>query len=420
MLRILLDNYFKIILGNSVKAPSPFIDPNKINFLHLNQVKTFIWEVPLDFDPSDIRDYKSAYTSVFEFLLSKGSSGSTIKTYTTELEKFLQWTLRVRKVHPFKIKAYDIEEFMAFCRKPYSSWVGTGSYKRYKIVDGEELPNPKWRPFTSIKGNPPSQVSLRKTLASISSYYVYIAKLDYISKNPVLAVDSKQHSPPTKQNTEISRVLSEQETELLEKTLDLLVEEDQKYNRERFIIVAMIHMFLRVSDLAPYRGVVPQMCDFHYHKFKGWRLRVYGKGNKERSIPANSAVMSALISYRQFLGLSDYPPVMDEEPLIHSVKGGRPIKSTNQISSLIKNIFGIAKEAAVKKGFEPWEIGALDKASSHWLRHTGITAAVKVRSLSHVSEDAGHSTIAMTGHYITNDDIERHLSSELQVKKRKH
>lgn len=396
-------------------SPSPFIDQDLVNFAHLNSVKDFMWDFPLDFDPTSIPDFKSAYTSTLDFLLAKNSSVATFTTYLSELERFLQWSLRVKNRHPFKLTAPDLHEYFEFCREPCPTWIGTSRQRKFIMVDGERIANTKWRPYVSPKGNKPSQVSIKKSFATIASYYRFLTVSEHIKANPFQVMEGKQYKPKSSQEDTITRVFSKRETKLIEVTLDKLVEQDEKYTRERFIIVAMLHMYLRVSDLAPFKDEIPQMCDFIYLRKKKWFFVAYGKGNKERTIAANSAVMSAFASYRNHLNLCDYPARLELNPLIQTRGGNGPIKSTRQLYNIIKKVFDVAKATAVKEKWDDWEMGALDKASSHWLRHTGITKGVETRPLEHVSHDAGHTSIATTGHYVHSNEDERHDSSELQI-----
>nr|MBP9723027.1 site-specific integrase [Gammaproteobacteria bacterium] len=53
------------------------------------------------------------------------------------------------------------------------------------------------------------------------------------------------------------------------------------------------------------------------------------------------------------------------------------------------------------------------KASSHWLRHTGISDSINKyeRPIAHVRDDAGHASIATTDRYNDITLLERHNSA---------
>ena len=60
------------------------------------------------------------------------------------------------------------------------------------------------------------------------------------------------------------------------------------------------------------------------------------------------------------------------------------------------------------------EADGLEQATVHWLRHTGISDDINKngRSVAHVRDDAGHSSIATTDRYNDIVMIDRHLSAK--------
>ena len=53
---------------------------------------------------------------------------------------------------------------------------------------------------------------------------------------------------------------------------------------------------------------------------------------------------------------------------------------------------------------------ALEYATVHWLRHTGISDDINKRGrpMNHVRDDAGHSSSAITDRYNNTEWLERH------------
>ena len=58
------------------------------------------------------------------------------------------------------------------------------------------------------------------------------------------------------------------------------------------------------------------------------------------------------------------------------------------------------------------EADALQEATVHWLRHTGISEDVKIRPAEHVQNDAGHESLVTTGQYIDIELKARHASAK--------
>ena len=63
----------------------------------------------------------------------------------------------------------------------------------------------------------------------------------------------------------------------------------------------------------------------------------------------------------------------------------------------------------------------LQKATVHWLRHTGISDAINKqgRPIAHVRDDAGHSSCAITDIYNDVELLERHASARKKPLKQK-
>lgn len=120
-------------------------------------------------------------------------------------------------------------------------------------------------------------------------------------------------------------------------------------------------------------------------------------------------MLSALKRYRKYLGLSTYPTVNEQTPLVAKLKDKGPVTSTRQIRRLVQDCFDAAYEKMKSDGLEE-DAADLRSATVHWLRHTGISEDVKFRPREHVRDDAGHASMATTDRYIDSDLRERHAS----------
>lgn len=76
-----------------------------------------------------------------------------------------------------------------------------------------------------------------------------------------------------------------------------------------------------------------------------------------------------------------------------------PIISTNNIRKVVQYCFDQAAKNLNKYGFSE-AAGAINAATVHWLRHTGISDDVKFRPREHVRDNAGYSSSAITDKYI--------------------
>ncbi|MGZ8908322.1 MAG: tyrosine-type recombinase/integrase, partial [Methylobacter sp.] len=77
------------------------------------------------------------------------------------------------------------------------------------------------------------------------------------------------------------------------------------------------------------------------------------------------------------------------------------------IHKIMKEAFTLAAEDLAKEHPETTE--KLQRASTHWLRHThGSTAVDRNIPLTMIRDNLGHSSIATTSHYVHADKDARH------------
>ena len=137
------------------------------------------------------------------------------------------------------------------------------------------------------------------------------------------------------------------------------------------------------------------------------------KGNKQRDIAVSDAMLRALKRWRKFLGPAVLPSPADDSPLIPKQRGRGPITSETHIRELVQSCFDRAIDQLRRENEEDAE--ALQEATVHWLRHTGISDDVKIRPREHVRDDAGHSSSAITDKYIDIELKERHRSARQKI-----
>ncbi len=136
---------------------------------------------------------------------------------------------------------------------------------------------------------------------------------------------------------------------------------------------ALYLMYLRISELTTTSCWEPQMGHFYQDSQENWWFKTVDKGNKERDITVNEAMLGALARYRHHRGLTPALPLAGEtEPLIHKLIGQGGVESSRQIRVLVQACFDKAIEYMTQEGFND-ESKSLSEATVHWLRHTGIS-----------------------------------------------
>jgi len=105
-------------------------------------------------------------------------------------------------------------------------------------------------------------------------------------------------------------------------------------------------------------------------------------------------MLNALIRYRQFYGMPSIPTPDDKTPLFLSLNGKSGV-SSNMIYRIVKQIFAnCATEIEAK---HPVFAEKLRSASTHWLRHTAITAQTDAGiELRYIKRNARHESVETT------------------------
>lgn len=144
-----------------------------------------------------------------------------------------------------------------------------------------------------------------------------------------------------------------------------------------------------------------------------YRLLVTGKGNKTAEVLLSDVCMRDLQAYRVSLGMEAFPQPSDTSPLIASTyPAARRRQEHISDDTLYRRVRAVFEATVLRlktQGFPETELLELNWASTHWVRHTGIThmldAGVSMRT---VSEHARHTSIVTTTLYDHQGERRRH------------
>jgi site-specific recombinase XerC len=360
-----------------------------------------------------------------KFLKSYQGSQGTFNSYRREIERLIHWSVLMAGKSLPQLTREDIAAFVKFCQQPPKPWIGCQKPPRFIIKAAQRIPNPAWRPFVVTvsktqhrKGEIPkiskyelSQGALKELLAILSSFFNYLLQDDYVYMNPVALMRQKSKFIRTMQGITKIRRLSELQWQYVIETAKLLAKHaPEKHQRTLFIMSALYSMYLRISELVATDRWTPKMNDFLRDNDGNWWFTTVGKGNKQRQIAVSEAMLNALKCWRKHLNLPSLPTPADTSPLLPRKKGNGAIKSTNYIRRIVQYCFDQTMIQLNQDGFHE-EAEALNAATVHWLRHTGISDDVKIRPREHVRDDAGHSSSAITDKYIDIELRERHRTA---------
>lgn len=354
----------------------------------------------------------------FNYLFQYSGSKDTQASYRKILEKLFQYRLVFTGVQPLRrFKADRIHEFTEFSKQPtpLHHWVSLKNNPRFLQENDRKVPNPDWRPFStqrmSIKDYHLSNASLTQQFACLSSFYSFLIDNEAAGANPVRALRQKAKYKTAQSQREIRRLSDEQMATVI-MILKEKAAQEPDYERSLWTVTLILECYLRVSEVVKYEKVGTSMGQIRRSSDNVWWIKICGKRSKFRDIPMSDAAIEAMIRYRRHLGAEDYPVPGDTTPLIaNSRNPSLPVKSARTIQNIVKESFQLAV-AHLRESNQIEDATELDAATTHWLRHTGISIDVKTRPMEHVRDDAGHDTSQTTDLYIDDTRIERGRSRQ--------
>lgn len=368
------------------------------------------------------------YLTALDFLKQYRSNKATFEAYRREVERLLQWSYFFEKKSILELKRQDIENYISFCLNPPKSWIGTKRVSRFVERNGVRITNPKWRPFVATvskrdfkNGERPdknnyqlSQKSVREIFTVIGSFYNYLLMDEKITASPVALIKQKsKYLQKRQQQATVMRLSEKQWQTCLEVVRELADENPEKHERTLFILSALYLLYLRISELVSNDRWTPMMKNFYQIADGSWWFKVVGKGNKLREIAVSDDMLSALKRYREKLNLTPLPSPNEKTYLLPKGKGKGEMTDSRHIRRLIQYCFDTAINKLREERFSA-DADAMESATVHWLRHTGISDDINKRGrpIAHVRDDAGHSSSAITDRYNDIELKERYKSAK--------
>lgn len=336
-------------------------------------------------------DVDAIKTWLTEFI----ASPNTFTSYRQVSERFVLWLLQ-NQLSLRTVTREDIQDYQIFLSnpQPFQFWCGKAVART----------NPEWKPF--VKGLANSSIKLN--LQILTTMYEYLVQSAYLTTNPFRLIKRKS-ARLTTQNVGIERYLSHQEWSYIQNYIAKMPqktpEDRMKYHRTKWIFNLLYLSGCRRSEI-----INAKMSDF-FHKHGGWWLKVIGKGNKYGEIPVTNALLTSLNEYRNSIGLTDFPINTESHiSLVNNIQFKNGTLSGITDSMLYKIIKATCQAIANNlKLTDPNAAFTINKASTHWLRHTSAThqvdAGIDIRV---VKENLRHSMLETTMKYQHTEADKRH------------
>lgn len=303
------------------------------------------------------------------------------------LKEFLNYALAVRSLSGRTVDAYhvDLRTFFRYLKQLRDPALKQDRFEEIEISD-IDLPFVKQITKEEIyefiyyinqeRGNSPT--ARARKLCSVKAFFKYcVTKKAYFEYNPSLDIDA-----PALKKT-LPKYLS------LEECIELLRSVKTGFTERDFCIITLfLNCGMRLSELV---GI--NMTDF-----KEGKIRILGKGNKERTVYLTPACQDALDTY--LAARARLPQLQDQRALFVSNRGTR--LTGRRVEQIVESC--LAQAGLSGKGYSP-----------HKLRHTAATLMYRSGNADVLAlqEILGHENVSTTQIYthISREQLEDAVKS---------
>ncbi len=331
----------------------------------------------------------NAWLKVYQPQVIEGRSygnANTWRAYRREAERFLLWAVFERGKALSSLDSIDCAAYARFLEAPSRDWVAGKGVPRWSS---------DWRPFEG----PLAPRSLAQAVTICRMLCRWLVGQLYLDSNPWDGAPKRVARRPLVQ----LRSLSDKQAGLF---MGWLEEQPQDLRTLRLqtLVALGLSAGLRADELASARlgWLVP---DVDEEGRAGWSLRVWGKGGREREVPLLDSTAALVMSYLAARDLNVQANVEaqclvgvdPEQPLVAHMDREEAL-SAGRVYEIVKD--AVARCAADLEAAQPQAAAQIQKASTHWLRHTfGRMWADRGGDMRALSEVLGHSNPATTAIY---------------------
>ena len=288
-----------------------------------------------------------------------------MKNCLSEIQSFVDYLKFEKRYSAHTIRSYhdDLVQFCSFLDKQF------GSIKLKEISQSFVR---SW--LASLKDDDITARTLNRKISTLKSFFKYQLKNGAIENTPMFNITSPKISK------RLPVFIKEKDLEDLTKTLKTNSEDWDGLNT-KMLITIFYSTGMRLSELI---NMKERQIDFSRRQ-----LKILGKGNKERIIPAGEELLGMLKEY-----INEKRKVFEKADDVFLVSSKGKKIYAKYAYNLVRNILSE-------------EVKTLDKKSPHVLRHTFATHLMNNgANLDAVKELLGHASLASTQVY-THNTIEK-------------
>lgn len=280
-----------------------------------------------------------------------------------DVPPLVEWYANLKCKNTKRAYGRDVSAFMQFVgiRNP----ADFRSVKRMHVI--------AWR--RTFEERQFSSATIRRKLSALSDLFAYFCEKNAVEENPVSGVER-----PSEQTTEgKTPAISDNQARAL---LDAPPSDTLKGIRDRAILAVLLYHGIRRAELC-------SLCVKDIHERRGVKhLRVQGKGDKERFLPAHPRAIELITEYLDACGhQADRDGALFRPVQNSSGDLQRPLSPSSVYRNVV--VFYAKRIGVSLGGFGP-----------HSLRATAATNALEHKSdITEVQEWLGHADISTTRLY---------------------
>lgn len=339
------------------------------------------------------------------WLQARAVNPNTLSQYRKEAERFVLWCTMERGKALSSITASDASLYPRWLEElgrlepevwadrwhlPQSTWIGPKNAARL---------SPQWRPF-----NGPLSVSSRKTsLTVIRILFGFLNKTGYLRSNPFDQISSKVRFLPGEGAPKAfaDRSLTPRQWEAVLAHLESMPESEAKL-RIRIVLSLGKGLGMRASEMINARAdwiTVRRIGDEDLTV-----LEIVGKGDKVRRLPLAEQTLKDINAYFTARGLPPAALADPATPILAGIRrrGGEHGISRSGLYRVLCDFFEAAASEIEEQSAS--DAAKLRAGSTHWLRHTFATSALKSMDINLVQNAMGHASIGTTSRYLTPEE----------------
>jgi integrase/recombinase XerC len=283
----------------------------------------------------------------------------------SEIQSFIDYLKFEKRYSVHTIRSYhdDLVQFFDFLETQFGT---------FKIKEISQSFVRSW--LASLKDDHNTARTINRKISTLKSFFKYHLRNGVIENTPMLNIAAPKISK------RLPVFIKEKDLSDLTKTLNTNTEDWDSLNT-KMLITVFYSTGMRLSELI---NMKEKQVDFSRKQ-----LKILGKGNKERIIPAGEELLSTIRCY-----INEKRKVFEktDDVFLVSSKGRKlyPKYAYNLINGILSE-----------------EVKTLDKKSPHVLRHTFATHLMNNgANLDAVKELLGHASLASTQIY-THNTIEK-------------